>query len=208
MNVPSMRTSLIVIDDFLQNADQLREVGLRLNYPDLPSYFPGRNSVERINVDGLTELVSQVTGETLLPVIDDYSHGKFRIALDGDKGEGDIHFDFRATWSGVLFLSRPEDCQGGTEFFRHIPTGTDQAPASPAELTALGFTDHNDLVERVVMQDGILRHKWAREMEVPMRFNRLVLFNSWLWHTAGPCFGQTIENGRLIYLMFFAPAKA
>jgi hypothetical protein len=202
-----MRTSLIVIDDFLHNAHQLRDVGLRLSYPNLPGYFPGRNSMERINVDGLTEIVSEVTGETLVPVTDDYSHGKFRIALDGDKGEGDIHFDFRATWSGVLYLTLPKDCQGGTEFFRHIPTGTDQAPASPAELKALGFNDYNDLVEQVVRRDGVQRDKWVREMEVPMRFNRLVLFNSWLWHTAGPCFGQGIEDGRLIYLMFFAPRK-
>ncbi len=202
-----MRKNLIVIDDFLQNAEQLREVGLGLNYPGIPGYFPGRNSAQRIAVDGLSELASNLAGERLAPVEQDYSHGKFRIALDGDKGEGDIHFDFRATWSGVLFLSRPEDCRGGTEFFRHKATGTDQAPNSEAELKALGFADYNDLINKVVREDGTHRDRWDVEMTVPMRFNRLVLFNSWLWHTAGPSFGNSLENGRLIYLMFFAPPK-
>ena len=40
-------------------------------------------------------------------------------------------------------------------------------------------------------------------MTVPMRYNRLVLLRPWLWHTAGPGFGDNLENGRLVYLMFF-----
>jgi hypothetical protein len=40
-------------------------------------------------------------------------------------------------------------------------------------------------------------------MTVPMRFNRLVLLQPQYWHTAGGSFGDSIENGRLVYLMFF-----
>ncbi|MFQ5347644.1 MAG: hypothetical protein ACE5ED_07350 [Rhodothalassiaceae bacterium] len=39
-----------------------------------------------------------------------------------------------------------------------------------------------------------------------MRFNRLVLLRPWLWHTAGPGFGNSLENGRLVYLMFYVRA--
>ncbi len=38
---------------------------------------------------------------------------------------------------------------------------------------------------------------------VPMKFNRLVLFEPWLWHAAGPGFGDSVSNGRLIYLMSY-----
>jgi hypothetical protein len=201
----SMRKNLIIIDDFLENATQLREIGLSLSFPDLPGYFPGRNSVERISIDGLTDIVDGITGETLQPVVEDFSHGKFRIALSGDAGAGDIHFDFSATWSGVLFLTRPEDCQGGTAFFRHRASGTEQAPPTLAELQAMGYSSYDQLVQKIVREDGIDRAKWDMQFNVPMRFNRLVLFNSWLWHTAGPSFGDRLENGRLVYLMFFAP---
>lgn len=200
-----MRKNLIVIDDFLENAEQLRDIGLKLSYPEIPGYFPGRNSVERINIDGLTEIVGGITEEALQPVVQDFSHGKFRIALSGDTGQGDIHFDFSATWSGVLFLTRPEDCQGGTAFFRHKASGTDQAPLTESELKAMGYADYDQMVQKIVQEDGIDRTKWDLQMQVPMRFNRLVLFNSWLWHTAGPSFGDRLENGRLIYLMFFTP---
>jgi hypothetical protein len=40
-------------------------------------------------------------------------------------------------------------------------------------------------------------------MTVPMRFNRLVILQPQYWHTSGPGFGDTVENGRLVYLMFF-----
>jgi hypothetical protein len=44
-------------------------------------------------------------------------------------------------------------------------------------------------------------------MQAPMRFNRLIMLRPWLWHTAGTGFGDSMENGRLVYLMFFASAR-
>ena len=37
-----------------------------------------------------------------------------------------------------------------------------------------------------------------------MRFNRLILFSPWLFHNAAAGFGSGPEDGRLVYLMFFA----
>jgi hypothetical protein len=34
-----------------------------------------------------------------------------------------------------------------------------------------------------------------------------VLLRPWLWHTAGPGFGDAPENGRLVYLMFFQSGR-
>ena len=57
-----------------------------------------------------------------------------------------------------------------------------------------------------VGRDGKDESAWETTMTVPMRFNRLLLLRPWLWHTAGPGFGDSRENGRLVYLMFFAAA--
>lgn len=45
-------------------------------------------------------------------------------------------------------------------------------------------------------------------MTVPMRFNRLVLLRPWLWHTASPGFGDSMETGRLVYLLFWNVERA
>lgn len=200
-----MRTSLVIVDDFIDNAEGLRDAALRLTFPDLEGPFPGRNSVERINIGGLAEQVSGIVGERLKPITPLHSHGKCRISLAGDKGTGGVHID-PGYWSGILYLSRPEDCRGGTEFFRHRPSGTERAPLDRSELEAMGYDSYETMRREVVEIGGTDPDLWEKVMEVPMRFNRLVLLRPWLWHTAGPGFGDRIENGRLIYVMFFEPA--
>ena len=200
-----MPTSLIIVDDFLGAADAqgLRETALKLTYPEQDGAFPGRNSMERIEIDGLTQAASRLVNEPLKPVSPLQSHGKFRITLAGDKGRAKVHVD-SAYWSGILYLSKPEDCQGGTEFFRHKRTNTERLPFNDKELAAMGFSSRQDMFRQLLEEDGTDDSKWEMTMRVPMRFNRLVLLRPWLWHTAGPAFGDRPENGRLVYLMFFA----
>lgn len=201
-----MPTSMIIVDDFLDNAQALREAALRLTYPPQEGTFPGRNSVERINIEGLAQQVSRLVGEPLEAMPPPQSHGKSRITLAADKGKAKVHVD-PAHWSGILYLSRPQDCQGGTEFFRHRATNTDRAPYNDHEAAALGFTSAKGMVDEILKRDGTDDSKWEMTHRVPMRFNRLLLLRPWLWHTAGENFGDTLENGRLVYLMFFASSQ-
>lgn len=201
-----MRTSIIIVDDFIDNANGLREAALRLTYPDQEGPFPGRNSLERITIGGLHEQVSHLVGEPVKPLSPPQSHSKCRITLAADRGRGKVHID-PGYWSGILYLSRPEDCRGGTEFFRHRATGSDRAPIEQQELARMGFASYEEMHRQIIEKDSVDDSKWERTMDVPMRFNRLVLLRPWLWHTAGPGFGDSVENGRLIYLMFFQSAR-
>jgi hypothetical protein len=53
---------VIVIDDFLPNAQELRERALKLTYA-VEGRFPGLNSVEKITIPGLDELISRLVYE-------------------------------------------------------------------------------------------------------------------------------------------------
>jgi hypothetical protein len=197
-----MRTTLLIVDDFIDNAPGLREAALRLTYPEQQGAFPGRNSLERINIGGLAEEVSRLVGEPLQPIEPLESHAKCRLTLARDTARAKVHID-QSHWSGILYLSRPEDCQGGTDFFRHIATNSDHAPTDRQELAARGYQSFEEMHREIIEKDSLDDSKWERTMHVPMRFNRLVLLRPWLWHTAGPAFGDRPENGRLVYLMFF-----
>lgn len=201
-----MHATLLVIDDFLDNAEGLREAALQLTYPLQQGAFPGRNSLERINIGGIEEEVSRLVGEPLRPISPPQSHAKCRVTLAADVGKAKVHID-NSHWSGILYLSRPEDCRGGTDFFRHLPTGSDRAPMYEEGLGHMGFASYEEMHEAIIEKDSLDDSKWERNMSVPMRFNRLLLLRPWLWHTAGPGFGDTLENGRLVYLMFFASAR-
>jgi hypothetical protein len=201
-----MPTSIIVVDDFFADAQGFREAGLKLTYPDQTgSLFPGRNSAERLQIPGLEQHVSQLTGERLRPLPPPAGHGRFRLTLANDIGNAGVHVD-PGYWSGILYLSRPGDCQGGTDFFRHKRTNTDRRPMSDQEVAALGYKTYADCEHDILGRDTLDPEAWEKTMTVPMRFNRLLLLRPWLWHTAGPGFGDTPENGRLVYLLFFAPA--
>ncbi len=201
-----MPTSLIVVDDFLGDPHELRKAALRLTYPEQQGAFPGRNSLQRVRLAGLDEAVSRIVGEPLKPVDPPQSHAKCRVTLAADEGRAKVHID-HSHWSGILYLSRPEDCRGGTGFFRHRRTGSDRAPIDGGELAAMGYASMADMHRDIIEKDSSDDSAWEPTMQVPMRFNRLVLLRPWLWHTAGDGFGDTLENARLVYLMFFASAQ-
>jgi hypothetical protein len=193
---------LFIIDDFLRNAEEVRAQAISLNYA-VGGRYPGLNSVEKVRIDGLDQVISNIVREPVrAPWSKDFSHGSCRLALAADNQPARIHID-QSHWSGILYLSRPEDCRGGTEFFRHIPTNTDRLPMDPQSLQKAGYSSYEELKEEILEQDALDRSKWELTMTVPMRFNRLVLLQPHYWHTAGPGFGDSLENGRLIYVMFF-----
>jgi len=199
-----MLPSLIIQDDFLADPVRARAAALALDYD--PAFkkgnYPGLTSTGPLPMEGLEAAASRLAGVMLAPLPNSL-HGHCRITQRGDKGVSGVHIDPSA-YSGVLYLSLPEHCAGGTDFYRHKPTGLERVPADPIGLAKSGFDDVNQLVEEVVNRDTTKPARWERVMRVPMRFNRLILFSPWLFHNSGPGFGDRPENARLVHLQFFA----
>ncbi len=200
-----MHKSLIVIDDFYSNPDTVRSAALKADYPEPEGErrYPGRNSAQQFPVKGLEPAISQIVGEPLVGASHPQaSHTRFRITLADDEARYMVHVDpTPLTLVGVLYLTLPEHCQGGTAFFRHNGLDSDRTPLTEAELHAYGVPD----IRTLLRQDGNDPDKWQHLMTVPMRFNRLILYRPWMWHSATPGFGDCLENGRLIQLFAFLP---
>jgi len=199
-----MMKSLIVVDDFLDNPHQFREVALRQNFPapKEPMSYAGRNSEFPQLVNGYDALISDIVGEPLV-LARGVVNGHFRMALDGDEGTAGVHIDI-AHWTTVLYLTLPDDCPdgaaGGTHLFRHKATGSDRAPYDEQELVEMGFATPQEFMDRVVTADTNDRDKWDELSTVPMRFNRLVILRPQQYHAAGLSFGTCKENARLVYV--------
>ncbi|WP_051504067.1 DUF6445 family protein [Sphingomonas jaspsi] len=193
---------VFVIDDFHPNPYRLRQRALSFNY-GVEGRYPGQNSHQKVEINWLEQAIGRIVGAPVhAPWGSDYSHQCCRLALASDGAPARIHID-ESDWTGVLYLTLDEDCQGGTEFYRHRPTMTDRVPMTVEGVQALGFPDYETLQHQILDIDALDRSKWELSMRVPMRFNRLVLLQAQYWHTAGPSFGDCPENGRLVYLMFF-----
>jgi len=202
-----MLPSLLIVDDFLKDPWAARRAALALEYDPARQHgnFPGLNSSTPLETGAVDEAVSRLLGLKLGPA-SGTQHGACRLTRKADRGRSGVHID-PAAYSGILYLSRPEDCAkpgaGGTDFFRHKRTGLEAVPQDAAKIAASGYSDINALVEDVVNKDTTLPAKWERTMRVPARFNRLLLFSPWQFHNAAPGFGSTPEDARLVMLLFF-----
>jgi len=198
-----MMKSLIIVDDFLDDPHTLRNLGLAQRYPpfdELPP-FPGRNSEHRQIINGFDQRISEIVGEKLVPT-QGTSFGKFRLALEGDKGTHSVHID-NAHWTCILYLTLPEDCQDGTHLFHHIPTSTDRAPYYRDEFHLYGAETQQQVLDNTTNAHSNDPSKWEKIMTIPMRFNRMIVMRPQHWHDAGVSFGDSPENGRLVYLSFY-----
>lgn len=203
-----MLPSLLIVDDFLADPVEARRQALNLGYDRAAKVgnYPGVTSTRALALPGLDTAVSQLVG---LPLIgaDATLHGHGRLTLRNDRGASGVHID-PVAFSGILYLNPPDQCAGGTDFYRHRRTGLDRVPTDPAGIAAAGYADINALVEGVVNADTTKPGKWERVQTVPMRCNRLLLFSPWLFHDARPGFGERPDTARLVLLLFFASAPA
>lgn len=172
-----MRPNFLIVDDFLSNPYDVRKQALSLTYDSAfkKGNYPGLLSSQALKMDGIDQTVSNII-RTPVTAAPGTSHGHCRLTMGGDKGKSGVHVD-PCFFSGILFLSKPEHCKGGTDFFRHRRTGLDSVPTRQTDLLASGYRDPNILIEEVVNKDTLLSSRWERTMRAPMRFNRLILFN-------------------------------
>jgi len=203
-----MYASMIVVDDFYPDPMAVRRMALDMDYDNQkpPIIFPGRNSARKVIPEGVDAVVSAIVGEPVSANLE-APHGNFRVAFADDDNHMTYrrHVDMNSYWSGILSLTLPGDDQEGTKIFAHKELG-DWVPTEE-KARELGFDDVAEAVTYYVDRDTMDDSKWDFLMTVPMRFNRLILMRSQIWHEPGRSFGDCLDNGRLVQLMFFLPAR-
>lgn len=129
--------------------------------------------------------------------------GKFRFTQEGEKGTQNIHFDFgdNLAWAGVIYMSKEHPKVSGTDFWKHKETGIEEIPRTLEGIQQYGWNSVDDL--KVFLDtDGVDESKWEKTFTVPYKYNRLVLFRPWMFHSPGPAFGHDKKNSRIIQTFF------
>jgi tetratricopeptide (TPR) repeat protein len=207
--------SLLVLDDFLDDPLACRAHALALTYAtgrELGAVnFPGIQTAAQ-ECSAIMQRIADALGCDLK--WDSPDNGAFRLSSAADTARCDIHVDSdtRAdSYAAVLYLSLPEHCAGGTGFWRHRETGWERRP-SAEQLRVLGYASFLDF-ERRWVPVGRQRPfaEWRKEraaawdcvLEIPMRFNRMIVYRSDFFHAIGELFGDRPENARLVQLFYF-----
>ena len=175
--------NITAFDNYLRDPHKWRAKALAATYRDVEAtgaIFPN---------------IGEIPPEMILPGQLSF----FRLTLPDDILPTYIHNDSAmAKTTGILYLNLPSQCEGGTAFWKHKESGLTSAP-TPADLEVLGA----DYVQKLV-EDGLQEDRWEQTGLVDMRFNRLLVFDSALWHSPWPRkgWGSDISNGRLIQVFF------
>jgi hypothetical protein len=188
----------IVVDDFFENPEEVRRLALATDYVKDP-HTPNYTSTQKFNPPSMYEVMGNLIG---VPVHDsglDFS-GKFRITMKDAVRERDIHID-HPEWNAIIYLNLPKQCEGGTSLWKHKATGWDEVP-SEAHAKEAGFPDLHQAMHTVLGKDGVDRSRWEEIVRIPMKFNRLVIIRSTLFHSSFNDFGDSFENARLVQTFF------
>lgn len=198
------KTNIIVVDNFYDDPEKIRKIALNSKYPE-PSNgytYPGKNSEGNYYPNSLHKKIEVLLQRDLVPA---KPNGYFRISLEKDSFEQDIHVDPIWDWGGVLYLSDPKDTipEAGTSFWKHKDLEMERLSKTTSQSRHYGYPTPNEQWKSLIYSDGLDRTKWERYFLCPMKYNRLVIFDSNLWHSHNVNFGTTLENGRLVQLFFF-----
>ena len=197
------RKNLIVVDNFLEDPDGIREYAFNQNFDHYGgTNWPGRDSKHSHGEKEMTQACSEVVGQQLV-IKPENKCSYFRHTRIGEYGSQHIHFDPNPglVWAGVLYLTPTFHPTGGTKFFKHKETGWEFAPTDE-EGAQYGINSHNDMVD-FFNSEGKDMSKWIETDNISFKYNRLVMFNPSFWHSNGDFFGDTHENSRLVQLFFF-----
>ena len=202
-----MRRDIIVVDHFLDNPDDVRNYALQQQYQELgKENWPGRNSGHTHGEKEMTQACSEVVGEQLA-IKPENKCSYFRITKEGQHGKQHIHFDPNPglVWAGSLYLTPTIHSTGGTKFWKHKETGWEKIPTNE-EGAEYGLLSNKDMYH-FMNTEGKDESKWIQTDNIGFKYNRLVMFNPWMWHSPGDAFGTTSEDARLVQLFFFHGAE-
>ena len=198
--------NLIVIDNFYQNPNTVRDYALnKATY--LPSHqlhpkFAGTESQQGFFSDAVVHKLESALGQKIEVNPQKFAFGVFSKTFAADEIKKSVHVD-GSDWAAVLYLSRPEDCQGGTVFYEHKTWGWSGIPSLDV-LQSRGFQSRADFINSDVNKNSQDLSKWKISARIGMKFNRLVLFRAGtFFHAAEGYFGNNDQNCRLLQLFFF-----
>ncbi|HUP56948.1 MAG TPA: DUF6445 family protein [Bdellovibrionota bacterium] len=200
-----MQQVAVIVDNFYEDPGAIRSLALQANY-----YMGGQTAYLRSKEcywdDRLLEVFSKLLNRRVqIGAKNTYESGNFKVSNSRYEKSKDIHYDTHTDWNAIVYLNLPEQCEGGTSMWRHKATGLEGVP-SPEDMQRLGFGTEKDFYKKMVLEDGLVRSNWEEIFRIPMKYNRLVIIPSRLFHSRTSDFGVGASDSRLIHTFFLTDA--
>jgi len=193
-----LNPELIVVDDFYENPDEIRNFALSRRFAPHLEYHKGQRTESKYIPNGIKETLEDLLRMKITSWEDQGANGVFQFCTAEDALV--YHVDTQ-TYAAVVYLTPNAPASCGTTFFRsksngllHSPTDEDAKKLNKSkdelffEIFKNNFYDKTDL--EVIDVVGNV-------------YNRLVIWDAKLIHAASEYFGNQKENSRLFHMFFF-----
>jgi len=189
-------SDIIVCENFAWDASIVRESVISGGFssrvgPDGATY----TGISAFEVPQWFDRIGEVVGKKITPKL-----SCFRLNLEGEPPHSWVHSDdICAKYASVLYLNPPEQCKGGTAFWKHKYLHIDRLP----KKEQLG--NSSDSFYAQMTEDWKNLDLWEQIGMVPMQWNRFITYPTCLFHSRFPfeAFGKGPEDGRLIWICFY-----
>lgn len=192
-------SEVLCFDDFAPDAKEIRQKVIDGGFtsetgPDGATY----TGICKLQVFEWFDRIAEIVGSPIVPKL-----SCFRLNLAGEKPHSWVHSDdICAKYASVLYLNLPEQCSGGTAFWKHDALGLDRLPPKEA-LAPQGINP--DAFYKLIEREWKDLTFWKQTALIEMKFNRFVTYPTCLFHSRYPfeAFGSGPKDGRLIWVCFY-----
>lgn len=191
-----MRVNTLIIDDFYQNVDEVRDFALNQDF-SVTGNYPGNRTKSFADdnlKDYINDLIRPFAGEITFWSDNEYN-GAYQYTTQYERSW--IHADSNTSWAALVYLTPDAPISGGTGLFRHKRTGLESSPTLPNG-------DRDDKLLDSIYVDSQDLTKWEMTDRLANKYNRMVMYRGDLFHMSLDYFGTNKENGRLFQTFFFS----
>jgi hypothetical protein len=179
---------ILVVDNFYEDPDATRQLALSQDFrPDL-RYHKGYRTDKQFLAEGTKQVFESLLGRKITRWSEYNYNGIFQYCTAEDPLV--YHSDMQS-YAAAIYLTPDAPIETGTSFFRSKANGARQSHVDDANYNETfkgGFYDKTQF-EMVDTVGNV--------------YNRLVIWNSKLIHSAAGYFGTDKGNSRLFHLFFF-----
>jgi hypothetical protein len=192
--------TVLTVDNFLTNPDAVRQFALDQEFVSAPAYFRGCRTRSKFVWPGLRERFQQLLGKYIASDWADHSsNGVFQFCVGGDQIV--YHADAN-THAAILYLTPDAPPEAGTTLYRSRSL---KGRSVPEVMTIKSYPQ--DTVSQITQEfykDKLLDPTaWDVVDVIGNVYNRLVIWDAKMVHSASCYFGSSKETGRLFQMFFF-----
>jgi hypothetical protein len=175
-----------VVDNFYEDPYAVRDFALGQYYFDDEGYL-GMRTRKQFFFDGVKERFEEIIGQPIVDWENQGMCGRFQTCKAGTPLV--YHCDAQK-WAGMVYLTPDAPPECGTTFFRH-------------KQTKIRHHDDGNILDAFNQQTFLDKTPYEEVDKVGNVFNRLVIFDGGLIHSASEYFGWDIPSSRLFHMYFF-----